>query len=149
MLVLIGTVLAIVAPSLRGFVRGRQTANAAADILSLTHMARSRAAARGSVHRLNVDTEAGAYWLTMHRAGAFVPIDGNDGRHHALPVGVSIVVDPPVAGEAITYVGFHPDGRCDQATIQLTGMQGEVLWVACPSASERFRIVSPSEDARP
>ena len=59
-LVLISAVLAIAAPSLRGFVRGRQTAEAAAQMLSLTHLARSRAASQGCIHRLNVDTETGA-----------------------------------------------------------------------------------------
>lgn len=46
-LVLISTVLAAAAPSLRGFVRGRRTAEAAAKVLSLTHLGRSRAVSWG------------------------------------------------------------------------------------------------------
>ena len=147
-LVLISTVLAIAAPSLRGFAHGRQTADVAARILSLTHLARSRAASRGCVHRLNVDTQTGTYWLSMQQAGAFVDLQSDHGRHFRLPVGVSIIVDSASAEEPVPYVGFYPDGRCDVATIQLTGAQGEVLHVTCPSASERFSVVSPSEDNR-
>lgn len=147
-LVLISTILAIAAPSLRGFVHGRQTADAAAQVLSLTHLARSRAASRGCVHRLNLDAETGAYWLTMQRAGAFVEIDSSHGRRFHLPVGVSVGLDLPSSAESLRYVQFYPDGRCDPATIELTGGEGDVFHVTCPSASERFRVVSPKEDER-
>ena len=146
MLVLISTVLAIAAPSLRGFVHGRQTADAAARILSLTHLARSRAISGGCIHRLNIDTQTGTYWLTMQRTGAFVEIEGGHGRRYGLPAGTSAAVDVPADDQGVSYVQFHPDGRCDPATIQLTGSQGETLQIICPSASERFRIVSPEED---
>ena len=145
-LVLISTVLAAAAPSLRGFVRGRQTADAAAQVLSLTHLARSRAASRGCIHRLNVDAEAGSYWLTMQQTGAFVEIDGGHGRRFRLPVGVSVALDSPSGAESPGYVQFYPDGRCDQATIELAGGEGDVFHVTCPSPSERFRVVSPEED---
>jgi len=148
-LVLISTVLAAAAPSLRRFARGRQTADAAARILSLTHLARSQAATRGCIHRLNLDAEAGTYWLTMQQGGTFVEIDSSHGRHFRLPVGVSVALDSASEAELSSYVQFYPDGRCDQATIELTGGEGDVFHVTCPSPSERFRIVSPSEEDRP
>ena len=148
-LVLISTVLAIAAPSLRGFVHGRQTADTDARILSLTHLARSRAATVGAVHRLNVDSQTGTYWLTMQRQGAFVEIDGGHGRRYRLPAGAAAALDVPADEESISYVQFYPNGRCDPATIRLTGARGETLQVTCPSAGRRFRIVSPAEDERP
>ena len=144
-LVLISTVLAIAAPSLRGFVHGRQTADAAAQILALTHLARSRAASGGCVHRLNVDSEAGTYWLTMQRAGAFVEIGRGHGRLYRVPKGASIAVDTLLDDGSVSYVQFYPDGRCDPATVELTGGRGDVLQVTCPSASQRFRILSRAE----
>jgi len=148
-LVLISTVLAIAAPSLRGFVRGRQTADAAAKVLALTHLARSRAVSWGCIHRLNFDAEAGTYWLTMQSAGAFVEIDGNHGQLFQLPAGVSLVLDSPSGDESPPYVQFYPDGRCDPVTIELAGGERDVFQVTCPSASERFAIVSPKEDEAP
>jgi Tfp pilus assembly protein FimT len=150
-LVLISTVLAIAAPSLRGFVHGRQTADTAARMLSLTRLARSRAVSWGCIHRLNIDAETSTYWLTMHRGGAFVEIEGDQGRQHRLPMGVSAALDVPLAtkAEPLSYVQFYPDGRCDPVTIKLTGGEGEALYLTCPSPSERFRIVSPTEDQRP
>lgn len=149
MLVLISTVLAIAAPSLRGFVRGRQTADAAAKVLSLTHLARSRAASQGCIHRLNFDAEAGTCWLTMQQAGTFVEIEGSHGRHFRLSARVSVALGSSADTEPLQYVQFYPDGRCDPATVELTGGQGDVLQVTCLSPSERFRVVSPEQDERP
>ncbi len=148
-LVLISTVLAIAAPSLRGFVRGRQTAEAAAHVLALTHLAQSLAASQGCVHRLNLDPEAGTYWLTTQRAGAFVDIEGSQGRHFPLPFGVSARMHSPSDDESLSYVDFYPDGRRDPATIELTGGAGDVLEVTCLAPTERFRVVSPSKEGRP
>jgi len=148
-LLLISTVLAIAAPSLRGFARGRQTAGAAAQILSLTQLARSRAASLGCTHRLNLDAETGTYWLTTQRGGAFVEIRGGHGRRFRLPGGVSAALHLPSGAEPLPCVGFYPDGRCDPATIELTGGEGDVFHVTCPSPSERFRVTCPEENNRP
>jgi len=149
-LVLLSTVLAIAAPSLRGFARGRQTSDTAARMLALTRLAHSGAASWGCVHRLNFDQNAGEYWLTMQEGGAFVAVDGDHGRRYELPVGVSMKLDLPSESQAgtETYVEFHPDGRCDTGTVQLTGGQGEVYQLTCPSASEQFLIVQPEEKDR-
>jgi Tfp pilus assembly protein FimT len=147
--VLISTILAIAAPSLRGFVHGRQAADAAAQILALTHLARSQAAAGGCVHRLNFDIEEGTYWLTAQRGGAFVEIDSGLGRTYRLPVGVSVKLEEESAEEeSPAYIQFYPDGRCDSTTIELTGADGEVLQITCPSATERFRVLTESEVER-
>jgi len=151
-LVLLSTVLAIAAPSLRGFVRGRQTANAAATVLALTHLARSRAASWGCVHRLNLDDQTGECWLTMQQGGAFVAIEGSQGQRVRLPGGVSVaVVSSATDAEATeSYVQFYPDGRCDPATILLTGGQDDAFEVTCRSVSQRFHIaaIDPEDAAR-
>lgn len=148
-LVLVSTVLAMAAPSLRGFVGGRQTAETAARVLSLTQFARSQAAAQGRVYRLNIDAKEKTYWLTMQRAGAFVPLESEYGRRFQFPDGVSVRLELPLRNNNASYIQFYPNGRTDEARIELTGQQGEVLEVTCPSATERFRIVSPSEAGEP
>jgi len=154
-LVLISTVLAIAAPSLHGFVHGRQTADAAAQVLALTHLARSQAAAQGAVYRLNVDTAEASCWLTVQQAGAFVDMEADNGRRYQLPGGLTVKVDAPGMEEEqqqdasqVPFVQFYPDGRCDRATIELAGGKGDVLHVTCETPSERFRVVSPSEEER-
>lgn len=146
-LVLISAVLAMAAPSLRGFAHGREVADAAAKVLALTQLARSRAAAWGCIHRLNVDDDAGECWLTMQKVGAFVEIEGNQGRRVALPAGLSVTVQAPDGEDPPRFLRFYPDGRCDPATIVLAGGQREVFCVTCPSATERYRIAAAGEIA--
>lgn len=149
-MVLISTVLALAAPSLRGFVHGRKTADAAADLLALTRLARSRAISQGTTVRLNFDTKEGTYWLTAQRGGAFVDLEDDFGRLFSLPTGVTVDLDLDVAeAPDEPAVAFYADGRCDPAVIALTGAQGEVLRVACPSAAERFRVVTETGEVSP
>jgi len=143
-LLIISVVLAMAAPSLRGFVRGRRTADAASQLLAMTQWARSQAAAEGCLYRLNVDAQAGTYWLSVERGGAFVKLDGEYGRHFRLPDGVTASLETP-ANNSAAYIRFRPNGRCDEATIELRGRQGEVFRVTCDSATERFRIASAEE----
>jgi len=154
-LVLISTILAIAAPSLRGFVHGRQTTDVAVHLLALTHLARSQAAIEGCVHRLNVDDDEGSYWLTIEEGGAFVEVRSDNGREYVLPRGVTIELDTPdmpiEIAESLTealYIQFYPDGRCDRATIELSDGSEDPLQVTCESPLERFRIITPSEDER-
>ena len=68
-MVILSTVLAMAAPSLRGFFASRKTHDTAAQILALTQFARSQAISEGIVYRLNFDTRQRTYWLTAQQAG--------------------------------------------------------------------------------
>src|SRR3972149_3661562 len=56
-MVILSTVLAMAAPSLRGFFASRQIQDAAAQILALTQFARSQAVSEGTTYRLNFDPD--------------------------------------------------------------------------------------------
>ena len=142
---LVGVLLGLAAPSLKGFFASRQTADAAAQILALTQWAGSRAAAQGAMYRLNIDEQAGAYWLTIQQEGAFVDLGCEFGRRFLLPEGTTVRVQSPWGGASLSYIEFYPSGRTEEATIELEGRQGEVYQVTCESATEAFRVVSPQE----
>ena len=151
MLVVVSVVLALSAPWLRGFFASRQTADAATTVLSLTQWARSQAVAQGRPYRLNVDSSSGTYWLTAQQAGAYVAPDSDMGRHFHLPEGATAQVRPDStepaqpAESAKDYLQFYPSGRNDPGSIEIVGRQGEVYLVSAPSATEPFRVISPSE----
>ncbi len=144
-LVVISVVLALSAPTLRGFFASRQTADAAAAVLSLTQWASSEAITQGHRCRLNVDPSAGTCWLTVEQMGAFVEPNWGAGRHWRLPDGAAISLHADPADPLRSYVQFYPTGRSDVATLEIRGRGGEVFLVACPSATERFRVLSLSE----
>ena len=146
---LVGVLLAMAAPSLRGFMASRKTADAAAQVLALTQLAGSRAVAQGSVYRLNIDAATGTYWLSAQEGGAFVDLYCEFGRRFQLPEGTRVRVVSPWGDAPLTYLEFQPNGRTAEATIELTGQQGEFYQVTCDSATEEFRIVSPLEAAKP
>lgn len=148
-LVLISAVLALAAPSLRRFTRARETTDAASHLLALTHLARSQAVAQAHVWRLNIDPQTATYWLTVQRAGPFVEPQTEYGRLFRFPDGVSVTVEADGAADGTPYVQFYPDGRSDPATIDLTDPDGRAIRLACPSVSERFRIATLSDEARP
>jgi len=148
-MVLICTVLAMAAPSLRGFFASRQTQDAAAYIVALAGLARSQAVSEGRVYRLNFDAEAGTYWLTAQREGAFERLATEFGRTFRLPEGCELELDFAVGEDSSEHVEFHPTGRVEPATIRLTGRQGDVAVVVCPSATEQFRVAAvQDEEAR-
>jgi prepilin-type N-terminal cleavage/methylation domain-containing protein len=145
---LVGVMLALAAPSLRGFFGSRQTADAAAQVLALTQLAGSRAAAQGAVYRLNFDSQTNTYWLTAQEAGAFVDLNCEFGRRFQLPEGTTVTVGSPLRGSPISYIEFYPGGRTEEAVIELRGRQGEFYQIICESVTEAFHIVSPSEAQR-
>jgi Tfp pilus assembly protein FimT len=142
-------VLAIAAPSLRGFVHGRRTAETAGRILSLTQLARSRAASNGDVYRLIYDESAGAYWVDRQRAGAFVALADDFGRRRILPQGIDLEFESVSEPDSAPYVLFYPDGRCGLADIHVIGSRGDVLRVLCESPTEGFSIVSGTRNIDP
>ena len=144
-LLVISAVLAISAPSLRGFFASRQTSDAAMTMVALTKWAQSQAVARGSPVRLNIDGESGTYWLTVQEGGAFVELYTEMGRRFRLPEGAVVSVPSDASGGGPSLVHFDPTGRHDAATIEIRGLQGEVFGVSAPSATEPFRVISPAE----
>lgn len=141
-MVLICTVLAMAAPSLRGFFASRQTADAAAQIVALAQFARAQAAAEGRTYRLNLDTESGKYWLTAQTGGAFTALPSEFGRVFSLPEGAIAGWEAPAEAASRGWVPFYPDGRTEAADIRLDGRQGEALKIVCLSPAERFHVVA-------
>jgi len=139
------TVLAMAAPSLRGFFSSRRTSDAASQIVALTQLARSQAVSEGRVYRLNLDTEEGTYWLTVQQGGAFERIASEFGRMFSLPDGTTAVWQSPTLSDTWGYVQFHPDGTTDPVSIRLNGPQGESVDIACQSATEFFEVLTGPE----
>jgi len=141
----VGVLLGLAAPSLKNFMHARETANTADEVLALTHLASSRAAAQGTPYRLNVDEQAGEYWLTMQQEGQFVDLGTEFGRRFEVPMGLGIALRRPAGVQAKPYIEFQPTGRAEEVTIEIRGQRGDVYQVVCDSATEAFHVVAPNE----
>lgn len=113
-MVTIGVILAISAPSLRGFFASRQTADAATNICALTKYARTQAILQGCIWRLNVDPSSGTYQLTMQQRGAFVNLETDMGREFLPPEGATITLQLDTASPVSTSLGIRSGGTLSQ-----------------------------------
>lgn len=147
-MVLICTVLAMAAPSLRGFFGSRKTDDESARILALIQYARSQSITEGRVYRLNFDMDQGQYWLTAQNGSAFDRLMTEFGRVFAFPEGTTGQWDSQLGDTTRSYLEFHPNGRTDAAVIRLTDRQGKAFDIQCLSPTERFRILSPQQEEK-
>jgi type II secretion system protein H len=146
-MVLLAIVLAIAAPSLRGFAAGRRTSDAASQILAMMNLARIQAISEGRRYKLDIDEQERCYQLTKQEGGAFVELGNDHGQIFYLPEGVTFEIRTPEEGITTerTTIQFYPDGRNDEASIVVTGRTGDVFFVVCRSATEQFEILTERE----
>src|SRR5450432_1650199 len=106
----IATALAIVAPSLRGWSHGMNVRNSADEFISLARLARSQAIADATTYRINIDVNAGQYWLTQQSGADFVEIASSIGRKYSVPEGGKIELTKDQSSTNGT-IDFSPTGR--------------------------------------
>jgi type II secretion system protein H len=139
-MLLIATVVAMAAPSLRGWSHGRDLFNSAEEFVAMTRLARSYAISESTTYRLNIDTNAAVYWLTKQSGSDFVSIGSDVGRQYTLPLGGKIAV-VNAADSSKTSFDFYPTGRADAGTVTFSDDKGNVVPIQSPSATENFAIV--------
>lgn len=140
-MVILSTVLAMAAPSLRGFFASRQTHDTAAQILALTQLARSQAISEGVVYRLNFDTRQRTYWLTSQQAGVFEELQTGLGQVFTLPKDMVMELEDIEKEDTDMFLSFTPQGTVTAGTVRLIDRRGLALEVKCPTVTESFSIV--------
>jgi prepilin-type N-terminal cleavage/methylation domain-containing protein len=146
---LIGTLMALAAPTMRGFLASRQTADGALSMLALTQWCRSEAISQGRRTRLNLDSEGRTAFVTVDKAGNFVAPEAEAGRQVPLPDGAHAAIRVgPSGGAPSTFVQFYPNGRSDATTIEITGKQGDLYLLTSAAPTEAYHVVTPAEGAK-
>lgn len=140
-MVILSTVLALAAPSLRGFFASRQTHDTAAQILALTELARSQAISEGIIYRLNFDTRQRTYWLTAQQSGTYEKLQSDFGQEFTLPKDMTMDLEDVDEDEGDVFIAFTPQGTVTAATIRLIDRGGRAIEVTCPSVTESYSIV--------
>ena len=140
-MIILSTVLAMAAPSLRGFFGSRKTHDEAAQILALTQFARSQAISEGIIYRLNFDTKERTYWLTAQQSGAFEQLKIEFGQIFTLPNDIIAELDDVEKEDNELFLEFTPQGTVTAGTVRLIDRRGLVLEVTCPTVTESFFIV--------
>ena len=139
-MLILSAVLALAAPSLRGFFASRWIDDAAAQILALTQFARSQAVSEGVIYRLNFDTHERTYWLTAQRAGVFEELETEFGQTYTLPKDIELELEDVEQEDREMFLAFTPYGTMTAGTIRLTDSSDRTLEITCPAVTESFSI---------
>jgi len=158
-------VLAVAAPSLRGWSRESALRNAADDLVAVTRLARAEAITKCKTYRLCVPAEGG-YYLKVLEGTVFLPVSSDFGIPAELGQGLRIelakdVVTPTESrvglgqsrmgygrGQAGTdqteqmCIDFFPNGRTEPAMLRVVSEQAGTIQIACASPAEPFEIVT-------
>jgi prepilin-type N-terminal cleavage/methylation domain-containing protein len=140
-MVILSTVLAMAAPSLRGFFASRKTDDTAAQILALTQFARSQAISEGIVYRLNFDTRERTYWLTAQQAGMFEELKTEFGQIFTLPKDIVMELEDLEQDDMEVFLKFTPQGTVTAGTIRLIDRADRALEITSPTVTESFSII--------
>jgi len=137
-------VVAMIAPSLRGFGVGRRKNDMATLIVGVANYARTQAVTEGRTYRLSFDPQNPAFQLTVQAGTVFQPLRNDYGNRVDFVDGIRVKTDIAQQPDGV-HIDFHPDGRTDPAHIWLTDKLGDSIEVACESATEMFRVLTPQE----
>lgn len=112
---LLTTIVAIAAPVLSHFVRGRGLVEESRRFLALTRYGRSEAASRGVPMVLWLDPEAGAYGL---EAAPGFATENDRSLEYQLADGLRFELDSPTLDEqGRASIAFGPDGAIDEESL--------------------------------
>lgn len=139
-MVILSTVLAMAAPSLRGFFGSRKTHDEASRLLALTQYARSQAISEGIIYRLNFDTDNRTYWLTSQQSGIFKELETEFGYVFTFPNDITVELEEVMKEKDEMFFVFTPQGTITAGTIRLVDRWGLVLEITCPTVTESFFI---------
>lgn len=114
-------VLALAAPTLSGFVRGRSLQEEARRFLALTRYSRSEAVSSSVPMKLWIDPESGDYGMKPFPGYG---IEDDKTIEWNLEDNLSFEIDPEAVGEdGLATIVFWPDGAIDSASVNQVGIQ--------------------------
>ncbi len=138
-LVIMATVMALAAPTLRGWSKGSRLRNSADEFIAATRWARSRAASDGSNYVIAIDKQNNTYKVQVQNGQTYSDADGQFAAAVTLPEGSKI----DSTSDSIT---FYPTGRVQPATVKITADDGETIAVQCASPAEEFAVASTDQN---
>jgi type II secretion system protein H len=140
-MVVICTVLAIAAPSMRGWNQGNKLKDAATEFITLTKLARTMAVSNSRTYRIQFDASLESYQLQQQDGEQWVGVGTEDSAQRVLPDGYRLEWTDGQRGR--TTIEFYSTGRMQPATLRLTSPDGDVTDIECPSPTEGYRLATP------
>ena len=144
-MLLLGIIAAIVAPSLSAFAAGRRLNDTSLTMLSLIQIGRANAASEGRPYRFNMDVEKRQYWLTAQEGGAFTELGTSLGQKIDIPDDITATWEAPEGQSTIGYVTITPLGEVDPSQIKLVGREEHELYLVSNALTDKYRIAGKDD----
>lgn len=143
-ILIIGLLLAIVAPSLGGLLRSQRMDQSARTIVAKLKEARVRAASDAKPYRLVIDTEDNTCWLEVLTPEGYERPQSTVGEIIELGDNLTIELEGGTFEGDLLMVRVEPDGTGELAQVTLTREQdGKQLAIACKTPTEPYVIGDP------
>lgn len=145
-MIIMCTVLAMAAPSLRGFFSSRKIADVAEQILALTHYAKTQSVYQSGYYRLNFEPTQREYWLSSLDKGQFQRLKSDFGSKFTIPGDIEIDFENFDRQGSLYYIDFRPEGYSRQCRILLEDDKENYIDVVCYGPAENFEVIERFED---
>jgi len=140
-MIILCTVLAMAAPSLRGFFTSRQLNDITEQILAMTRYAKVQSVFEGRYYRVNFDSPRRLYWISSLRESQYQRLDTNFGNLYSIPKEIDISFYNVSYDNGIYYFEFDPEGNSKEGAVRLKDNQDVIREITCYSPAENYEIV--------
>lgn len=145
-MLIIGLLLAIVAPALGGLLRSQRMDQSARTITAMLQEARVRSAADAKPYRLVIDTDDNTCWLEALTPEGFARPKSIAGKVLELEDKLVIELEGGVEEGPLLFVRVEPDGTGALSQITMTrDGDGKQIAVYCKTPTEPYIIGAPIE----
>ena len=144
-MIILCTVLAMAAPSLRGFFSSRRINDMAEQLAIHARYAKIQAISQSLNYRLNYDPVRRAFWVSSVQSGGYARIENDFGNDIFLPSDVQIFFENVPIQSGLYFVEYDPQGFCRQCVIRFEDRKSNVLELVCSSPSEDFKVVEVND----
>lgn len=140
-MIILCTVLAMAAPSLRGFFSSRQLHDITEQILAMTRYAKVQSVFESRYYRVNFDPQLRLYWISSRRESQYQRLDNNFGNLYSIPADIDIFFDTVSYDNGIYYFEFNPEGYSKEAALRLRDSRDTICEIVCYSPAENYELV--------
>lgn len=143
-MLIIGLLLALVAPTMGGFMRSQRLDQSARTVAAMLKQARVSAAADARPHRLVIDTDDNTCWLEELTPEGFDRPESSDGRVIELGDDLLVELEGGETEGSLLTVRVEPDGTGELAQITLTRTRDQKrVAIYCQTPTEPYIVGKP------
>ena len=140
-MIILCTVLAMAAPSLRGFFSSKQINDISEHIMIMTRYAKVQAIFKSNLYRVNFDMTKRLYWISCLDEGEYERLQSDFGNYYQIPEDIKFEFENVNKVGGIYYLQFDPKGYSSQSRIRLEDDKDNILEIVCRTPSENYELV--------